>query len=85
MNRKVVKLRAERKKNDEKIADLQSRNKEIDRLIVELENTDIIGLVRENALTPDMLAELIRSMKQDPAPVVSGRYNRMEDSHDPEE
>ncbi len=85
MNRKVVKLRAERRKNDEKIADLQSRNKEIDRLIVELENTDIIGLVRENALTPDMLAELIHSMKKDPAPVVSGNYNRMEDSHDPEE
>ncbi len=85
MNRKVVKLRAERRKNDEKIADLQSRNKEIDRLIVELENTDIIGLVRENALTPDMLAELIHSMKKDPAPALSGNYNRMEDSHDPEE
>ncbi len=85
MNRKVVKLRAERRKNDEKIADLQSRNKEIDRLIVELENTDIIGLVRENALTPDMLAELIHSMKKDPAPMVSGNYNRMEDSHDHEE
>ncbi len=85
MNRKVVKLRAERRKNDEKIADLQSRNKEIDRLIVELENTDIIGLVRENALTPDMLAELIHSMKKDPAPALYGNYNRMEDSHDPEE
>ena len=85
MNKKVMKLRAERRKNDEKIADLQARNKEIDGLIIEIENTDIIGLVRENALTPDMLAELIRSMKKDPSPVVSGNYNRMEDSHEPEE
>ena len=64
MNKKVVKLRAERANNDEKIAALQSRNEEIDRQIIELENTDIIGMVRESGLNPDMLAALIQSMKQ---------------------
>ena len=53
MNKKVVKLRAERANNDDKIATLQSRNEEIDRQIIELENTDIIGMVRESGLTPD--------------------------------
>lgn len=68
MNKKVNKLRTERANNDEKIAALQTRNEEIDRQIIELENTDIIGMVRECGLTPDMLAALIQSMKQTPVP-----------------
>ena len=46
MNPKIIKLKAERAKNDEKIAALRSRNRELDESIVELENTDIIGLAR---------------------------------------
>ena len=37
MNPKIIKLKAERAKNDEKIAALQSRNRELDESIVELE------------------------------------------------
>lgn len=62
MNTKVTKLRAERSKNEAKIADLQARNKQIDELITEQENTDIIGLVRATGMTPDQLAALLRSM-----------------------
>ncbi len=67
MNKKIQKLRAERVKNDEKVAELLARNKEIDDEITELENTDIIGIVRESGLTPDELVELIQRMKSDPA------------------
>ncbi len=67
MNKKIQKLRAERAKNDEKVAELLARNKEIDDEIMELENTDIIGIVRESGLTPDELAELIQKMKSNPA------------------
>ncbi len=67
MNKKIQKLRVERSKNDEKVAELLARNKEIDDEITELENTDIIGIVRESGLTPDELAELIQKMKSDPA------------------
>ncbi len=67
MNKKIQKLRAERAKNDEKVAELLARNKEIDDEITELENTDIIGIVRESGLTPDELAELIQRMKSNPA------------------
>lgn len=61
MNKKVEKLRAERTKNDAKLAELTARNQEIDRKIEELENTDIIGLVRKVGITPDQLAVLIHS------------------------
>lgn len=69
MNPKVVKLREEREKNSKKIASLQARNKKIDEDIMSIENTDIIGMVRENDLTPDMLYELIRAMKKNPLPM----------------
>ncbi len=71
MNKKIQKLRVERAKNDEKVAELLARNKEIDDEITELENTDIIGIVRESGLTPDELAEPIKQMKSDPASTLS--------------
>lgn len=42
---------------------MTERNDEIDVQVMELENTDIIGIVRENGVTPEQLAELIRSLK----------------------
>ena len=60
MNPRVEKLRAEREKNDRKIQSLQSRNKTIDEKVTKIENTDIIGLVREVGMTPDQLAELLK-------------------------
>lgn len=62
MNPKVKKLRAEREKNCEKIAKLKARNEEIDQEVTNLENTDIIGLVRGVGMTPDQLAALIQSV-----------------------
>ena len=66
MNPKVEKLREEREKNREKIEKLTARNRVIDETVRNLENTDIIGLVREQGLSPDMLAELLASMKASP-------------------
>ena len=61
MNPKIKKLRAERAKNDDKIAKLTVRNEEIDQEVMNLENLDIIGLVRSVGLTPDQLAVLIQA------------------------
>ena len=66
MNPKIVKINAEHAKNAAKIARLQARNRELEKQRMELENTDIIGLVREMGLTPDQLAALIRGAP--PAP-----------------
>ena len=68
MNPKVVKLKEEREKNCRKIASLQARNKKIDADILSIENTDIIGMVREYGFSPDELMELIKAAKKNPIP-----------------
>lgn len=60
MNPKIDKLKAERSKNSDKIATLQERNRKLDEQIMKLENTDIIGMVREIGMTPEQLAALLR-------------------------
>ena len=50
MNPKISKLKAERAKNDGKIAMLQSRNREIDEDIIKLENEDIVGLFQTQVI-----------------------------------
>ena len=42
MNAKINKLRGELAKNKNKISELQSRNREIERQITELENNEIL-------------------------------------------
>ena len=68
MNPKINKLKAEKEKNLRKITEMAARNDEIDVQVMELENTDIIGIVRENGVTPEQLAELIRSLKNNIMP-----------------
>ena len=58
MNPKIMKLRGELEKNKGKISDLQGRNRELEKQICELEDTDIIGMVRENGMTMEQFAEL---------------------------
>ena len=65
MNPKIKKLKAEKERNVLRITEMTSRNEEIDKQIMELENLDIIGIVRENSITPEELFELIRSLKKD--------------------
>ena len=65
MNPKIKKLKAERERNVSRIAEMTARNEEIDKQVTELENLDIIGIVRENSITPEVLFELIRSLKND--------------------
>lgn len=62
MNPKINKLKAEREKNLRRISEMTARNDEIDKQVIELENLDIIGIVRENEVTPEQLAELIQSL-----------------------
>ena len=56
MNPKINKLRTELEKNNGKIAALQAKNKE-------LENLDIIGMVRDQGMTMYEFAELFQKMK----------------------
>ena len=71
MNPKIIKLNAERAKNDEKIAALRSRNRELDESIVELENTDIIGLARATGMSMEELAQFLTQLKRGGAPFIT--------------
>lgn len=71
MNPKIIKLKAERAKNDEKIAALRSRNRELDESIVELENTDIIGHARATGMSMEELAQFLTQLKRGGAPFIT--------------
>ena len=62
MNPKIQKLKSEKEKLLSKKASIDARCDEIDAQVVELENLDIIGTVREIGITPDQLAELLKKM-----------------------
>jgi len=78
MNTKINKLRGELTKNKNKISELQSRNREIERQITELENNDILELVHSHNLDITQLAVLIQAMKTDPAAVMRGEMEESE-------
>ena len=71
MNPMIIKLKAERAKNDEKIAALRSRYRELDESIVELENTDIIGLARATGMSMEELAQFLTQLKRGGAPFIT--------------
>ena len=71
MNLKISRLRAEREKNNGKIAALQTRNREIDSQIMELENTDIIGLARATGMSMEELAQFLTQLKRGGAPFIT--------------
>ena len=66
MNPKMQKIRAELEKNTEKISKLQSRNTELKKQIQELENIDIIYMVRECGLSPEALSGLLAKVQASP-------------------
>ena len=60
MNPKIQKLRTELDKNLNKIRKLEVRNAELKQQIREMEDVDIIGMVRAMGLSTEELAKLIR-------------------------
>ena len=83
MNPKISKLKAERTKNDGKIAMLQSRNREIDEDIIKLENEDIVGLARATGMTMEELAQYLMHIKSGGSPFYNTQKEDMENA--PEE
>ena len=63
MNPKIKKINTEYEKNAAKITELQARQEELSKQRIELENLDIIGLVRGMGLDPDQLAALMQASR----------------------
>lgn len=61
MNSKISKLRTEMAKNQEKISRLEMRNCELEQQIRELEDLEIIGMVRDQGLSVEEFAGILRS------------------------
>lgn len=70
---KIAKITAERDDCRAKSKKYADRAKELDEKLIDLENTSIIGMVRESGLTPAELAELISLLKDNPAKAVNER------------
>ena len=80
MNPRLEKLRQEREKLAEKLASLTARLKALDEQILKLENTDIVGIVRENGPTIEQLAAL----EKRPTAALPDEYRKTEDFTDEE-
>ena len=63
MNPKIQKLRTELAKNQEKIRKLEARNVELTQQIRELEDLDIVGMVRAQGLSMEEFAMMLRHMQ----------------------
>ena len=79
MNPKFKKIDAEYEKNAEKISALQNRQKELEKQRRELENLDIVGLVRGMGMTAEELAALMKASREK-RPV--SNPNKQEESHE---
>ena len=64
MNTKFKKIDAEYAKNTEKISALQNRQKELEKQRRELENLDIVGLVRGMGMTAEELSVLMKASRE---------------------
>ena len=63
MNPKIQKLRTELAKNQDKISKLEARNVELTQQIRELEDLDIVDMVRAQGLSMEEFAKMLRYMQ----------------------
>ena len=64
MNPKIIKLREEHSKNKAKILELSARNRELEKQLRGLENTEIIGLVRARGMSLEDFFALMQARSQ---------------------
>ena len=85
MNSKIQKVMTEIEKVRAKIATQQARLRELEQQKTELENTEIVGLVRGLDVSPDELATLIQAIRSgntSGSPVVLSKTEEQEDMED---
>ena len=80
MNPKLKKIDAEYDKNAAKIAELQARQRELDRQRTDIKNNDILELVHEHHLDYAALSALIQKLDTSRAAVMAGETE--ETKHD---
>lgn len=76
MNPRIQKVSDEIDKMRAKIFDYQQKLKELERLKIELENGDIIALIRGVDIPPDQFAEFVRMFKERENGTISNNINQ---------
>lgn len=61
MNPKIEKVEKEITKTKNKIAELQAKLRDLEKQKIELENTDYVAVARSFHLTPEELAEFLKT------------------------
>ena len=61
MNPKIEKVEKENTKTKNKIAELQAKLRDLEKQKIELENTDYVAVARSFHLTPEELAEFLKT------------------------
>jgi len=82
MNPKISKIETELKKTKKKISALQDHARELQQQKTELENTDIVGLVRDAGMNPQELTALIQAFHENirkPLSMPAQEENKNED------
>lgn len=67
MNPKIEKLEKEIDKTKTKITELQAKLRDLEKQKTELENTDYVAIARSFHLTPQQLAEFLKSQQAVPS------------------
>ena len=78
MNPKLKKIDAEYDKNAAKIAELQARQRELDRQRTDIKNNDILELVHEHHLDYAALSALIQKLDTSRAAVMAGEMEEID-------
>lgn len=77
MNARIVRLKEEYERNAEKIVSLQAKSKKLAEKIKELENIEILGIVKASGLSIDELMSLLG--KTDEAPTTKNDLEEKDD------
>lgn len=80
MNPKLKKINAEYEKNAGKIAELQARQRELDKQRTEIKNNDILGLLQEHHLDYAALSALIEKLDTSRSVAMAGEME--EETHE---
>lgn len=80
MNPRIEKIDKEIEKTKAKIAEYQVKLRDLEKQKTELENTDFVAIARSYDLTPQQLAEFLKSRKGNPmqAPVLQKKEEHNE-------
>ncbi len=79
MNPKFKRIDTEYEKNAAKISVLQNRQKELEKQRRELENLDIVGLVRGMGMTAEELSVLMKASRENRS---ASNQNKQEESNE---